>query len=356
MILDRTKLRYLLGILGVLVIVLLVVLLGVRGYITRQVAERPAAAVSSYAEVTVAEANTLAEEPESEQLAPLDGRRIPAELATLPIAIMVENHPTARPQMRGLPEASIVYEALAEGGITRFMAVFDYQRLTRVGPVRSARPYYVDWAEEYAGAYVHAGGSHAALDQLVRSALADFDEDGTLLYRDFRYSTPHNLFADLAGLRMQLNESAHTSKLAGEWFDFSGRVPSTAVPASTLALDFSFPSYLVQYTYDSAADTYARKLAGLPHVDALGTPVAPTNIIVQFTDYYPIDDEGRLELTSVGSGKAWYFSGGRHWTGRWTRLRTGRTQFFTELGEAVSLSPGQTFVEVIQSPSSVTWQ
>lgn len=284
----------------------------------------------------------------------LDGRRYPATLAENVMAIMIENHPASRPQMHGLPEASIVYETLAEGGITRYLAIFGYQDLGRVGPVRSARPYFVDWAEEYGGAaYVHAGGSQAALRQLRSTDLLDLDEDGEIIYRDFRYLTPHNLFVDLGLVKDLFVEKGRTNRLIGEWFDFEGNFLETAEVVSALTLNFGFPSYRVDYAYDEKQGDYERQLGGVVHESATGTDVRPNNIIIQFTSYWPIDDEGRLELTTTGSGEAWYFSGGKFWSGTWSKSAGGRTEFLDAVGAPVSLRPGQTFIEVIDSPERV---
>jgi hypothetical protein len=112
------------------------------------------------------------------------------------IAAIIENHPAARPQMLGLAESPLVIEALAEGGITRYLAFFDNQNLEKVGPIRSARPYFADWSEEIASGFIHAGGSETALNQIANSVLFDIDEanDEEVLFRDFRYLKPHNLF------------------------------------------------------------------------------------------------------------------------------------------------------------------
>src|SRR5690606_10910048 len=98
------------------------------------------------------------------KLSQFDGLEIDAEYQESVISVMVDNFFAARPQHSGIRSASVVYEALAEGGITRLMLVFPYQEITRVGPVRSARDYFVDLAEEYGGIYAHAGGSPLALE------------------------------------------------------------------------------------------------------------------------------------------------------------------------------------------------
>ncbi len=107
--------------------------------------------------------------------APLSGLWVPEELTVKrPVAVMIDNHYKARPQS-GLSEAEIVYEILAEGRITRYMAVFQLNEPEKLGPVRSARSYYIDKALEYDPLYVHVGGSPQAFDDVVRLQMADMD-------------------------------------------------------------------------------------------------------------------------------------------------------------------------------------
>jgi hypothetical protein len=353
----------LLAILVGLAGLLLAVIFGLRWYLTSDsLAERPLAAESIWLstsdslEAGFSEVSEIVKNLPRTAISKLDGRIYPAELIEQVVAVMIENHPAARPQMRGLPEASIVYETLAEGGITRFLAIFGYPDLKKVGPVRSARPYFVDWASEYGGAYVHAGGSHEALSQLAQAALFNLDEDGEIVYRDFSFVVPHNLFVDLGAVKDLLIEKKWQDRLSDEWFDFSATTPAEAVPATEISFDFSFPGYRVDYSFDSVDGDYARNLGGVTHTDQLSTPVRPMNIVVQFAGHRVLDEEGRLEMDDIGSGTAWYFSGGQYWAGRWTRLRGGRTQFFDAAGQLVSLAPGQTFIEVIADTERVEWR
>ncbi|MCK5472141.1 DUF3048 domain-containing protein, partial [Candidatus Gracilibacteria bacterium] len=176
----------------------------------------------------------------TEKVSPLTGLPISKKSESQIIAVIIENHPASRLQMRGLNEAGIVFEALAEGGITRFLAIFDTSERERVGPVRSARPYFVEWAEEFGGAFVHAGGSEDALALLTRSNLLDFDEDGEIVYRDFRHLKPHNLFVNLEAIRAVL-EKKSGSESTESWFDFEKEIPASAQTVKQFSVDFSLP-------------------------------------------------------------------------------------------------------------------
>lgn len=288
----------------------------------------------------------------------LDGRAFPAEIKENLISVVIENHPGARPQMEGLEEANIVFEVLAEGGITRYLAVFDTTELDKVGPVRSARPYLVDWAEEFGGSFVHAGGSYEAIQKLRKSELFDIEEvEGSdVVYRDFQFLVPHNLFVDLKKAKEEaIKPEIQMGKFEKSWFNFSEKIPASAETVKQFSLDFSFPSYFVDYVFDPVSNSYSRLLGGSEHISASGEKVKPTNIIVQFTEYWPIDEEGRLELRTTGTGIAWYFSGGKFWEGSWVK-NSERTLFLDAENKPISLQPGQTFIEIIDSPEKIEIQ
>lgn len=292
--------------------------------------------------------------PPLQKVSPLTGKPDPSGHTNEIVAVMIENHPMSRSQMLGLPEAGIVIEALTEGGITRFLAIFDLAELKKVGPVRSVRPYFVEWATENGGGLVHAGGSAVALEQLAATALLDFDEEenSTVLYRDFRFMLPHNLFANLAEAKKVLTSEFTRDTPLEPRFDFTS-APPTGTLVQQFALDFGLASYRVEYDFSPATNRYRRQLGGVSHTAEDGQMVEPTNVIVQFTDYWPIDDAGRLELKTRGSGVAWYFSGGRHWLGRWQKTDE-QTEFLAADSQPVKLQPGQTFIEILDSPTAVT--
>lgn len=283
------------------------------------------------------------------------------------IAVMVENHPSARPQLAGLNQAAIIYEAEAEGGITRFLGIFNDWQIEKVGPVRSARPYFIDFAAEYGAVYAHAGGSEPALQQLQNGTVLNVEAlqhegDGYYFFRDTRYSAPHNLFANLSALPKLIQENAWSEE-SQDRFQFS---PPLSAPSSAetnnsdgqahyISLNFSTPSYRVDYYYDSAQNRYSRYLAGAKHLDRSdNSQFQPANIIVQFTEYQPYDEYGRLTLRTAGEGKSLLFKNGEVWQGIWRKDKNKTTKFLKNDGQEFELEPGQTFVEVIK-PERVTW-
>jgi hypothetical protein len=294
--------------------------------------------------------------------APLTGLLVsPAAALRHPIAVMVDDHLDARPQA-GFNAASIVWQAPAEGGIPRYMLIFQDTVPREVGPVRSSREYFIEWAAEYRAMYVHAGGSPQALTtlrqfgagQLVWNA-EGLRWEGSYLWRvAFRFA-PHNLFTDgahLAALATQLG--VPTGPIKPLW---AFRAPSTQADrpaAGTISLVYqNYES--ITYRYDPVTDSYHRFIDGSksPQIDlADGNVVAPKNVVILRMAFGPlngVDIHGRLEAADVGSGQAWISTGGVTITGTWRKASVSApTLLFGPDGRPVVLAPGQTFVQVMK--------
>jgi len=298
------------------------------------------------------------------KLSLLDGQPIDPEYEESVVSVMIDNFVTARPQQSGIRSASVVYEALAEGGITRLMLIFPYQEISRVGPVRSARDYFVDFAEEYGGIYVHAGGSPLALEKLYASAnLHDLDEDDrlegeTYSKRDLKYRAPHNLFFDLLLVReraAQLKWDLSPVKAAKCFSEdpWSGNLVGKI--HLNFARDVTSDSY-VQYSYDPEQKTYKRFYGAtnpIPHTDQYDAlQVSPQNLIVQIAPSQLIngDEKERLAFHHIGSGAAFFYQRGRTKKGTWEKKTSqSPTNYFDELGQPICFSPGQTWIALIDS-------
>lgn len=279
------------------------------------------------------------------------------------LAIMIENHPDSRAQLSGLSKAKIIYETEAEGGITRFLAIFNTFDLNKVGPVRSARPYFVDFAEEYNAIYAHAGGSEPALLQVHSGKILNaealyYEGIGKYFYRDKNYFAPHNLFANLSELPNLIDKSKWMATV-NERFNFISYTDKATEKignfesADEIIVDFSSPSYKVSYKYDPLTEKYERYLANKKHLDHYDeSGVFPSNIIIQFTEYKPYDSYGRIQMRTTGKGDALLFSRGKVIPGYWEK--TDITRFFDKEGQILLLNPGQTFIEIIKK-DLVTW-
>lgn len=273
-----------------------------------------------------------------------------------PIAVMIENLSTVRPQT-GLGVANIVYEALAEGGITRFMAVFAGDESEEIRPVRSARPYYLEWASEYDAMYVHAGGSPqalAAIDGLGMNDLDALTNDGKYFYRGAG-EAPHNLYTSSELLAFALRDKGYDEEEPDfePWkFDDAMAVEGVeGADASVIEADFSSGAYNVSFEFDEENGCYLRYHAGIPHKDNAidGEQLCPKNVIVQIVPQVTsAGEKGRINLDVTGEGRVVVFRDGKAYEGMWKKEdREGRTKFFNENDEEIALTPGQVWISVL---------
>ena len=299
--------------------------------------------------------------------APLTGRLVPPDVAARrPIAVMIDDLSTARPQS-GFSAASVVWQAPAEGGIPRYMLIFQDQQPGSVGPVRSARYYYITWAAEWHAVYGHVGGSPQAMatlaaqgqGQLVYNA-DEFRWGGIFYHRIKERASPHNAYTDGDLLRKMAARIGAKDELQPAAWQFAPDAPLDARPYGGL-IRVSYPANTITYRYDRDTNTYPRGVTGAPaETDAsTGQRVAPCNVVVMLMSFAPLNDghpnKHRLEAKVVGSGKAWISTDGRTIVGTWKKgSLTGPTQFFDAAGQPVTLTVGQTFIQVLPLGSTVT--
>lgn len=312
------------------------------------------------AQPTITTAPTL----EAKVPASLDGLLVAPELASRrPLAIMIENHVDARPQF-GLREASVVYEAIAEGGITRFMALFGASESEKVGPVRSARTYYLDWALEYDAGYAHVGGNIDALDLIPEIGIKDLDQFA-LGTRAFRRESragialEHTMYTDTGKLRAIAGEKFGSEQ---NWTKPTFQVAPAREhrPAGqTITINFSAPAFRVDWTYDPETNTYLRSLGGSLHKDpASGETLRAATIFVQEVARKPtitrINEQG-LTMTTVGSGKAFVFRDGKRIEATWKKESRTAPTVFTDLeGQPIARNTGPAWFEIVHADTPVT--
>lgn len=286
----------------------------------------------------------------------LDG--LPLEIngrEKIPLAVMIENYPDARTQTVGLDKAKIVYEALVEGGFTRYLAVFDPTNVPKIGPVRSARPYFIHWAEEFAGAYTHIGGSDEALAYLRNSSKVinvDENEGEDVIWRDDDYFAPHDAFTSTSNLYAKIENYNWNKSLKENFFKFKLKEYPVENPIQEISINFSIPIYHVSWKYNSEDNTYERYIAGLQQKG-----IATKNIIIQILPNQLIadDEKGRLSMPVIGSGKAIYFIDGEKIEGLWKKLDYGeKTLFLDNENNEMSLNKGQTWIEVVDYEQKIS--
>jgi hypothetical protein len=298
--------------------------------------------------------------------APLDGVPVrPALAQRHPIAVMIDDLDAARPQS-GLSRASVVWQAPAEGGIPRYMALFQEGDPPAVGPVRSSRPYFIAWASEWKAVYVHAGGSPQALailsakgqGQYVYNA-DDFRWEGRYLWRVRWRSAPHNVYTDGKHLRQLAKKVGAKPIDRGPVWHFAPDADISQRPqGGTIVVPY--PYNKIRYAYDRKTNTYKRSVtAEGKQVDAgTKTRIAPKNVIIMYVGFSPLNDgthHGRLAAQFTGTGTAYIATNGKTIKGTWKKKKfTSPTRFFDKRGNPVTLTVGQTFVQVIYKGTRIT--
>lgn len=292
----------------------------------------------------------------------LTGLQVSPTVAQLPVtAVMVENSTDARPQS-GLSEAGIIYEALAEGGITRFVALYENNQSSLIGPVRSARPYYIDQLLPFNAAYAHVGGSPDALNEIGPLNVRDMNQfyNGQYYMRVSSRPAPHNVYTTLGNL-WTLEQAKHwtTSNFTG--FPRKADSPSKSPTVTSIDLHISSESMEVHYQYDSKLNSYLRSEGGSAMTDAsTGKQLEPKVVIALVIPWTngALDASGAYytDYSDIGSGTAYIFQDGGVTQGVWEKSsQTSQIQFNTASGSAIKLNAGQTWITAVGSASQVIY-
>jgi hypothetical protein len=270
------------------------------------------------------------------------------------LVVKIENAPDARPQS-GLEAADVVYEEVVEGGLTRFLAVFQSHDADPVGPIRSVRPTDPDIIRPLGGLFAYSGGTKKFINLLHQAPVRDVGYDaatGAYTKRSGRRA-PHNLYSSTKKLYEKAKDSdKHPPNLfaflpSGTAFGGAGVVPAASV---NLILG---PLGTANYAYDVPTGTYHRSEQGTPHLAEGGAQIAPTNVIIQYVRY--VISPGDTDVTGnpvykaqvIGGGEAWIFSNGKLVKGTWSKPTADDiTTYKDAAGQPIALVPGQTWVEL----------
>lgn len=295
----------------------------------------------------------------------LDGQMYNEDVSNRhPVAVMIENHPDARPQS-GLDKAKIVYEAIAEGGITRFMAIFGPESASKVGPVRSARTYYLDWALEYDAFYAHVGGNIDALDLIPQIKIKDLDQFryGTEAYwrvPQTGKATEHTMYTDTDKLWNIASDNKWSITSSFDSYAFKTDSPEAQRPESQdVSINFSTATYEVTWKYNKKDNLYYREMAGVAHKDAVsGNQLTAKNVLIEEVQRTPVVtriNESGWSMDTVGEGKAKVLMDGKLIEGKWKKTsRTARTNFYDADGNKLQFDPGVFWYEIVSPGTAVT--
>ncbi len=314
------------------------------------------------ADIQVPLTHQAGKKPNPKYYSPLTGIELPDEAATKTnvTAIMIENSPDARPQS-GLQQADVVYEAIAEGGITRFAAIYQQNRPELIGPVRSLRMYYLDWMAPYDPAIAHVGGSLFALREVRNGTHKDLDQffnAGTYWRSTDRYA-PHNVytsFANLDGLNAQRGYTQSSPQaIARSDQPFAGQT------ANSVNVTMSGPTYNSSWNYDAASATYLRSQAGAPHIDREKGQIGAQIVVVLKQQMDTVLEDGyRENYHTSGTGDAVVFAQGKATEAVWHKENMRTQLSFTDksTGKPLLLPRGKTWFSAvpINEGGAVSWQ
>lgn len=306
------------------------------------------------------------EEPEPAYRSPFNGKGMDEPYSGRPFMVMINNIQAALPH-RGVARADVLYEVLAEGGVTRMMAVFsDIEAVDEIGPVRSIRPYFIDLGLSYNSVIVHAGGSTEAYNRLYGGGIAYIDgltgyKLQNAFYRDQQrlwdgYATEHTLFTKGKNLYKIASEEKNYRLEVDEGYETGLNFVKDGTPAggqSAKKITISFGYKTTEANYDKDAGVYTLKEFGKNYVDeSTGAQPEFTNILTIRAATYTVDDYGRLSITLNGTGSGWYACGGEYVPITWER-ETGRAPFhyYLEDGTELSVGVGSSYIAVIPNTS-----
>ncbi len=293
---------------------------------------------------------------------PLTGLPVADEATThRPVtAIMIENSPDARPQS-GLLTAGVAYEAIAEGGITRFAMLYQESRPGLVGPVRSLRPYYLSWIAPYDATVAHVGGSYTALNEVrVPGKYRDADQffNGDYYWRATDRYAPHNVYTSFDKMDA-LNKSKGYTSSTFTGFPRKAETPAKTPNATSIDITISSAIYNVHYDYDKATNSYIRFEGGQPHMDREGGQIKPKVVIAMKVNTVIGFEDGYREQMTVNdtTGDAYIFQDGIMEKATWSKGgQKDQLHFLNAQGKDVNLDPGQTWITATPTEQSVTWQ
>lgn len=273
-----------------------------------------------------------------------------ADLKLRPIAVMIDNEYNARPQS-GLLDAEIVYEIPVEGNITRYMAIYHHNHTDKIGPVRSARPYFIDKALEFNAVYVHCGGSPQALKDLVSLKVNTLNDlkGSPCFWRSNDRKMPHNLYTSTKLMREVMESNKFNNKTAPEYFKFNEEFKDID-GKKTSGITFSYSkNYKVGYEYDEKDKLYYRTINDTRLKDKeSGKDIATTNIIVEKTTAKVLDDVGRLEVSNIGKNRGYYLTGGKLMEIEWSKSSRSAKTTYTDLkGNEILINKGVTWIQVV---------
>lgn len=276
-------------------------------------------------------------------------------------AVMIDNDGNSSRPHAGLEDAYLIYEAYVEGKATRLMAIFKGTQTPKIGPVRSSRHYFLDYALDNDALYAHAGYSPRALEELSTLGINNLNGliyEPTYFWRERKYSGDyHSLYTSISNLSNLADKLGYRKTSDILPFKFSSSAPLYEGDAATEITIPYADFYYVSYKYNEETQSYDRYINSQYHPTQSGAMLSAGQIIFQFVKSYPLGDGSpRLELDTVGSGKGLFIANGVKTPLTWKKSsRSGQLKFYTSDGKELVLSDSvQTYVQIMPATLNYT--
>ena len=300
------------------------------------------------------------EEPEPTGIpSPLSGIYAAEELVNgRIISVVFDNHPKAKWQS-GLKDAELVYEFPVEGPYTRYLGLYLINSPDSLGPIRSARPYFVTMAWQFDSIFVHVGGSEQAKADVRTLRMAEIDgltSSNKVFWRMSHKRAPNNMYSSMEVLRGVQEERGYrdTSEFEGFIFDMED-LPRTGENAEDILITYNDENN-TRYIYDPDLQKYERYKEGARHVDESDeSGLYADNIIIQENSMRVLDREGRLGISLEGQGEGKFITRGVVQDIKWVKDdRKAKIEYLNENNEEIRLSPGTTWIQVVKPGTPIT--
>ena len=285
-----------------------------------------------------------------------------------PYAVMINNNHAAWPQC-GVQDAYLVYEIISEGGITRMMALYKDQDTAKIGSIRSARHYFIDYAEENDAIFVHWGGSPQAYSRISSSKIDDLDGialENDVFFRDktLKRDYEHTGFTSMENVKEYAEEHEYTRDTNKDLLlnysvdEINMEELEGAEPATNIDIEYSY-YHTTSYEYDEENKVYKRSMSGVDNVDLVtGEQYLVKNIIIYKVRNYTLNDgsdKGRQELDNIGEGEGYLVTGGYSVPITWEKkTHSGQTVYKYQDGKEIVVNDGNTFIQICPTNSDIT--
>jgi len=292
-------------------------------------------------------------------LNPLTGAEQKQEFG-FPVAVIIDNHIDARPPI-SLSQAHIVYELPVEGSITRYLAIYDSkQDLRTIGPIRSARPYMLDYVQELSALFVHVGGSPQALVDIIEDDIFDLNEfyNDSYFIREKNRPKPHHIFVNFENVKEYI-EKANAKEISIDTWNF--KKDSDIINKeddnldTSINIDFGSDAYEVTWIYDFEKNNYIRTLNDAIHVDDQNIDIRANNIIIHKTNSVVLDEKLRLKIDTIGEGEAVICFAAKCQEGSWKKDSIeSRTIYYIDDKE-LEFNIGNFWIEVLDQNTKFSY-